>query len=76
MARSLLGRTLDLEGAYKLLARHPEDSDELIFAVWSLDNKRYEFYEAVALPFGAIGSEYYFNGEARALRRILVVVPN
>ena len=55
-ASDLYGRCLDLRQAYKQLVRHPMDSWAAILAVaCPLDSQVY-FFEAVALPFGAVSS--------------------
>ena len=70
-ARDLLGRCLDLQDAYKQLARKPSDSRFSIIAVFDEDAGTFVYYEAVALPFGACASVFGFNRMARALRKIL-----
>ena len=67
----LQGRCLDLRQAYKQLVRHPDDSWASILAVLNPDDGCVYFFEAVALPFGAVSSVWAFNRAARALRTIL-----
>ena len=69
--RDLHGRCLDLRQAYKQLVRHPADAWAAILAVVNPVDKQVYFFEAVALPFGAISSVLAFNRAARALRTIL-----
>lgn len=67
----LWGRCLDLKQAYKQLVRHKDDAWASVLAVFSpLDGQVY-FFEAVALPFGAVSSVLAFNRAARAIRMIL-----
>lgn len=68
---NLFGRCLDLKHAYKQLARHPDDSWVSVIAVWDPSSRETKFFEAVALPFGAVSSVIAFNRTARALRTIL-----
>ena len=70
-ARDLVGRCLDLKQAYKQLVRHPEDSWASILAVINPADEVVYYFEAVALPFGAVSSVLAFNRSARALRTIL-----
>ena len=68
----LLGRSLDLEKAYKQLARRPSDAPLAIFAVWNPTTGRPELFEAIALGFGARNSVMGFNWFARALLWLMV----
>ena len=67
----LLGRCLDLKQAYKQLVRHPDDRWVSILAAACPDDGEVYFFEAVALPFGAVSSVLAFNRVARSLRTIL-----
>ena len=67
----LLGRCLDLKQAYKQLVRHPEDRWVSVLAVVCPTDGEVYFFEAVALPFGAISSVLAFNRVARSMRTIL-----
>ena len=69
--RDLYGRCLDLRQAYKQLARHPDDAWASILAVADPSDGQVKFFEAIALPFGAVSSVLAFNRAARALRTIL-----
>ncbi|CAE7852673.1 unnamed protein product, partial [Symbiodinium necroappetens] len=73
-ARLLRGRALDLKAAYKQLARHPKDGWVSIVAVLNPDSGEVSYFEAVALPFGAVSAVTGFNRAARALRRILSIL--
>jgi hypothetical protein len=70
-ARDIMGRCLDLKDAYKQLARNPVDARFSIIAVLDEASGTYQFYEAIALPFGASASVFAFNRAARALRKIM-----
>ena len=52
-ARRLVGRTIDLEKAYKNLAPSPAFAPLCVIALWNPWTKRVEFYRLLALPFGA-----------------------
>ena len=61
----------DLKQAYKQLVRHPDDLWVSVLAVvFPADGEVY-FFEAVALPFGAVSSVLAFNRVARSMRTIL-----
>ena len=60
-ARLLRGRALDLKAAYKQLARHPKDGWVSIVAVLNPDSGEVSYFEAVALPFGAVSAVTGFN---------------
>ena len=70
-ARRMGGRALDLKAAYKQLARHPDDGWVSIIAVLNPETNTVHYFEAVALPFGAVSSVTGFNRTARALRKVL-----
>lgn len=67
----LYGRAMDLKSAYKQLARAPEDDWCSILAVWSPVAQQVQYYESVALPFGAVSAVNAFNRVAKCLRLIL-----
>ena len=80
-ARMLRGRALDLKAAYKQLARHPDDAWASVLGVLNPELGEVCYFEAVALPFGAISAVTGFNRAARALRTclsrlLLLVVTN
>jgi hypothetical protein len=64
----LRGKCLDLESAYKQLARAEADAACSVIAVWNPSDSRWAYFLAVALPFGALASVYALNRAARALR--------
>ncbi|CAE7029855.1 unnamed protein product [Symbiodinium sp. CCMP2592] len=70
-ARSLFGRALDLKAAYKQLSRHPDDGWVSVLAVLDPNEDVVHYFEAVALPFGAVSAVTGFNRTARALRKVL-----
>ena len=69
--KDIQGRALDLKGAYKQLARAPEDDWCSILAVWSPEQSCVCYFESIALPFGAVSAVNAFNRVARCLRLIL-----
>lgn len=71
--RELLGRSLDLEKAFKQLARDPKQAALSVVAVWNPEKKMAELFEATALAFGARNCVYGFNYFARALEWILTL---
>jgi len=70
--RDLRGRSVDLEKAFKQIARSPAHGALSIIAVWNPEAKHVEFFETFVLPFGARNSVFGFNWLARALCRIVV----
>ena len=69
----LFARIIDLARAYKQLARRPEDADFAIFAMQD-EHGVWQFFEAVALGFGARDAVLSFNLMARGLRHILNIL--
>ena len=62
---NMVGRCLDLKAAYKQLARAPSDRWASVLAVCEPCSGEVKFFEAVALPFGAVASVMAFNRAAR-----------
>ena len=52
--KELFGRCLDLRQTYKQLAKHPDNAWALILAVVDPSDGHIRFFEAIALPFGAV----------------------
>ena len=69
-ARQLVGRVLDLKGAYKQLASHPADQALSIVAVFCPDSNTVLLFRALALMFGATAAVYAFLRVSRALARL------
>ena len=69
-ARSLVGRTLDLESAYKQLLVAQGSAWASVIQVYNTDLKKKELYLTEVLPFGASASVFGFNRFSRALCRI------
>ncbi|CAE7388906.1 unnamed protein product, partial [Symbiodinium sp. CCMP2456] len=69
--RKIVGRALDLRSAYKQLARHPDDAWATVLAVYDQANDEVKYFEAVALPFGAVSSVTGFNRTAKALKLVM-----
>ena len=70
----LLGRSVDLEKAFKQLGRRQAHASFAIFCVWNPRLRRAEFFEALARPFGVRASVHSFNRLARALAVILAAL--
>lgn len=68
-ARSLTGRTLDLEAAYKQMMVAPSSLWSSVLAIEAPNGKK-ELFISRALPFGASAAVYAFNRVARALQLI------
>lgn len=68
-ARKLVGRTLDLEGAYKQMVIHKSSQWCSVLAVDNGFGAK-KLFLAHALPFGASAAVYGFNRVARALHSI------
>ena len=71
-ARALLARIIDLERAYKQMARPPHEAHLAIFALMTSEGE-WQFFESTALGFGARNAVFGFNLPARAIRHILNV---
>ena len=71
-ARALLARIIDLERAYKQLARPPWEAHLAIFALMT-EGGEWKFFESMALGFGARNAVFGFNLPARAIRFLLNV---
>ena len=70
-AKVLRARLIDLEKAYKQVARHPRHAHLAIFGVYCSEKQYWSFFEALALGFGSRNAVLGFNVFARALRFIL-----
>ena len=66
----LLGRTLDLEPAYKQTAPKPDHLWARFIVVYNLEVGVPSFFSASALMFGSTASVYAFNRLSRSLWRI------
>ena len=69
--RELLGRCLDLKGAYKQIALARKDRPNAVLAVYNPEDGSVQFFISNVLPFGATGAVMGFNRIARALRDIM-----
>eukprot|EP00435_Cladocopium_sp_Y103_P039589 s268_g10.t1 len=65
-ARTLVGRTLDLESAYKQMVVAPQSMWTSVLAVED-DSGSTRLFKSLALPFGASASVFAFNKIARTL---------
>ena len=63
----LVGRTLDLESAYKQATSHPEDRWCRSIVVWNPVEKTPAFFLASALMFGSTAAVYAFNRLSKSL---------
>ena len=68
----LRGKLWDLSKAYRQLPRTPSQAHASIVAVFNLGRSCWEFFEQLALPFGATAAVYHFNLVARGIQTILV----
>ena len=68
---ALLGRCLDLKGAYKQIALHRADRPNAVLAVLDPSKGAVSFFLTNVLPFGATGAVMAFNRLSRALRDLL-----
>ena len=66
----LVGRTYDMEAAYRQLPIHPEDRSKAIIGVFDPFQKRVRAFEMGTMPFGAIASVYSFLRTAAAVNNI------
>ena len=69
-ARTILGRALDLEAAYRQVALRPSEQWANIILVWNPELKKPQFFFQHALPFGAAASVLLFNRCSCALRAL------
>ena len=67
----LVGRCLDLKGAYKQIALRPQDHPNAVLAVFDPNALKVKYFVSRVLPFGATGAVMGFNRVARARRDIL-----
>eukprot|EP00971_Amphidinium_carterae_P169356 3355600-Amphidinium_carterae.1 len=67
----LLGKCVDLEGAYRQLAIRDEDYKFAVLAVWRPELGAVRFYSMRAVPFGAVASVYCFLRFSLSLQLIL-----
>ena len=65
-----MGRTLDLESAYRQVALHKEEQWCSILLVWDPHLRKPRLFVQHALPFGAAASVLFFNRCSVALRAI------
>ena len=63
----LVGRTLDLESAYKQATCHPEDRWCRSIVVWNPIDKVLAFFVTSALMFGSTAAVYAFNRLSKSL---------
>ena len=66
----LLGRTLDLESAFKRLATHPAGAPLAVICVWDPVSKAPALFMQTSLAFGARNSVLGFNWRSRGLQWI------
>lgn len=65
----LVGRTYDMEAAYRQLPIHPDDIKAII-GVFDPSQRRVRAFEMGTMPFGAIASAYSFLRTAAAVNNI------
>ena len=71
-ARTILGRCVDLRSAYRQLVRRRADAHICVIAVWNPREEKVEFFERIALPFGATAAVHSFNRPAVRLRTLFI----
>ena len=69
-ARDIVGRTLDLESAYKQIPLAESSKWTAVLKIFNVDISADQLFVCEVLPFGASASVYAFNRFARALRTI------
>ena len=73
-AGQVVGRTLDLEKAYKNLAPSPAFRSFMVVAVWHLIKRRVVYHWLLAMLFGARNSVYSFARFGKALQLLCCVL--
>lgn len=63
---SLAGTCVDLESEYKQLVVAPKHSSFSVLSLQNMKTGNFEFFEALALPFGASAAVHGFNRAAQA----------
>ena len=68
-ARSWIGKTFDLESAYRQLATSDDAGNKrfCVISVYDPDSDQAKLFIQHSVPFGAVSSVYYFNRAARAI---------
>lgn len=69
----ILLRTFDLKSAYRQIALSPSGREVSFIVVYNAEQKRPEYFQCLALPFGAVRSVHSFLRVARAIWFIGVV---
>ena len=70
--KDLVGRTYDLESAYRQLAIHPVDCDKALIGVYDEGLHRPRVFEMASMAFGAVASVYAFLRTAAATTSVAV----
>ena len=70
-ARQPVGRSMDIEKAYKNVPVHPQLAPMSVVGLWSPESGRAEFFRLFALAFGARNSVFSFGAFGRAFDYIL-----
>lgn len=66
-AKEWFGKTYDLKSAYRQLATKKTEQWATVVAVYCPELGKAQIFVQHALPFGAVGSVFYFNRASRAL---------
>ena len=66
----LVGRTYDLESAYRQLPIHPSDREKAIIVIFDSTLGRTRAFQMASMPFGAVASVYAFLRTAAAINHL------
>ena len=66
----LVGRTYDLESAYRQLPVHPADRGKAIIAIFDTAAGKMRAFRMASMPFGAVASVYAFLRTAAAINHL------
>ena len=66
----IVGRTYDMEAAYRQLPIHPDDRNKAVVCVYDPAKKGVRGFEMATMPFGAIASVHAFLRTAAAVNNI------
>ena len=68
--RDLVGRTYDLESAYRQLPIHPADRNKAIIVVHDIALGKTRAFQMASMPYGAVASAYAFLRTAAAINHL------
>ena len=67
---NLVGRTYDMESAYRQLPVHPKDRDKALICVYDSNLGKERVFQMASVPFGAVASVYAFLRTAAAVNHL------